>query len=592
MQIGVRLAPLALAWPIALAACNPSAGPEPFDAAPETAASHAPPVDAEGFLGRVTAGYQGWFSATGDASPIGEWTHWAATTSPAPGHVRFELYPDTRDYADADLQATSLGLLGDGRPARLFSSYASGVVDTHFRWMAEAGIDGVGLQRFVGELADPRFLSHRNHVAESVRSAAETWGRIFYVEYDVSGGSQATLVADIEHDWASVIEGTLGLPDSPRYARQDGRPVVLLWGLGFDDRPGTVAQTKDLVAWFKARGCFVGLGVPYEWRTEKGATKPGFLDAYATADLVQPWAVGAVASDAQVDQHFAGVVKQDIAWTKARGIAYQRVVYPGFGWSNWNGGSKNQIPRRAGAFFWRQAYRVREAGISAFIAMFDEYDEGTAIAKAAEDASMAPTGQYFLTLDADGTRVSSDFYLRLAGAATRMIEGQAPWSSTIPVPYGASAPDDPPPGDAPPDDPPPDDPPADTPAGDPVPPQSAWIGPPIPFGAAQAEVVVARLYRAVLGREVDPSGLGAYAPLVAAGELDVVVSALYGSGEFEARRGSLSVQSLAGELYGELLDREGDPGGLGATEQAIAAARAPERTAAMLASAEYAQNNP
>ena len=69
-----------------------------------------------------------------------------------------------------------------------------------------------------------------------------------------------------------------------------------------------------------------------------------------------------------------------------------------------------------------------------YIAMFDEYDEGTAIAKAAEDSSMIPTNQYFLTLDADGVHLSSDFYLRLAGAANNMIKGQSPLTLTVPIP--------------------------------------------------------------------------------------------------------------------------------------------------------------
>ena len=61
-----------------------------------------------------------------------------------------------------------------------------------------------------------------------------------------------------------------------------------------------------------------------------------------------------------------------------------------------------------------------------YVAMFDEYDEGTAIAKAAEDKSMAPIDQYFLTLDADGVHVSSDFYLRLVGDGNRMVRGETP----------------------------------------------------------------------------------------------------------------------------------------------------------------------
>ncbi len=65
--------------------------------------------------------------------------------------------------------------------------------------------------------------------------------------------------------------------------------------------------------------------------------------------------------------------------------------------------------------------------------MFDEYDEGTAIAKAAEDKSMAPTDQYFLTLDADGVHVSSDFYLRLVGDGNRMVKGEIPLQKQHPT---------------------------------------------------------------------------------------------------------------------------------------------------------------
>ena len=65
--------------------------------------------------------------------------------------------------------------------------------------------------------------------------------------------------------------------------------------------------------------------------------------------------------------------------------------------------------------------------------MFDEYDEGTAIAKAAETADMIPTDHYFLTLDADGVRVSSDFYLRLVHDGAQMMKGQIPLQQTHPT---------------------------------------------------------------------------------------------------------------------------------------------------------------
>jgi hypothetical protein len=65
----------------------------------------------------------------------------------------------------------------------------------------------------------------------------------------------------------------------------------------------------------------------------------------------------------------------------------------------------------------------------------DEYDEGTALMKAATDWSMIPTNQYFLTTSADGTWCSSDFQLRVAGAAIEMLKGTRAVTNNVPIPY-------------------------------------------------------------------------------------------------------------------------------------------------------------
>ncbi len=72
---------------------------------------------------------------------------------------------------------------------------------------------------------------------------------------------------------------------------------------------------------------------------------------------------------------------------------------------------------------------------SMYVAMFDEYDEGTAIIKAADSYFAIPTDQYFLTLSADGTYISSDFYLRLVGKATRVFKGLDPLTTNVTIPY-------------------------------------------------------------------------------------------------------------------------------------------------------------
>ncbi len=169
---------------------------------------------------------------------------------------------------------------------------------------------------------------------------------------------------------------------------------------------------------------FLVLGVPYYWRNGFGV-KDGFSNVdFACGDMIQPWSVGAFKSAAEVESaKEVDLIREDKAWCKKQKVEYQRVIWPGFAWSNWNGGQKNQIPRDGGKFIWAQAKTAEEKlGVgktTLFIAMFDEYDEGTAIAKAAENQMQIPTDQYFLTLDADGYNLTSDFYLATAGNITQ-----------------------------------------------------------------------------------------------------------------------------------------------------------------------------
>jgi hypothetical protein len=380
---------------------------------------------------KVYAGYQGWFAAPGDGSPLNNWTHWAGGT-PAPGNQTFELYPDMTGYPATSKFQTGYAALGNGSPATLFSSYPTDVVDKHFSWMQQYGIDGAALQRFGSDISTPSSprTAQRNAITGKARTAAEKYGRGFYVEYDVSGLTDANLEQVLKDDWTKQITGSLHLTDSPMYAREGGKPVVELWGLGFTNRPGTVASGQAIVNWFKSQGIYVIGGVPRGWRTD-GDAKPGFAPVYKAFNMLSPWMVGSTSDTAPQ-------LAADQAAMKANGQDYQPVIYPGFSWANWKGGARNQIPRRSGDYLWTQAANVRKAGVTqAFIAMFDEYDEGTAIAPAASDSSMIPTNQYFQTTSSDGTYVSSDFYLRLAGKATRMITGQDPLTTTVPIPLSA-----------------------------------------------------------------------------------------------------------------------------------------------------------
>ncbi|MER7441407.1 hypothetical protein [Micromonospora avicenniae] len=99
-------------------------------ATPAPAAAASPPGDV---VGKITVGYQGWFSCLGDGAPIGGWWHWSRDRfqPPSPTNTTIVSWPDMRDYVHG--YPTAYPDLGDGQPARLFSSYDQQTVDTHLR---------------------------------------------------------------------------------------------------------------------------------------------------------------------------------------------------------------------------------------------------------------------------------------------------------------------------------------------------------------------------------------------------------------------------------------------------------------------------
>lgn len=380
-------------------------------------------------VGKVIAGYQGWFNAAGDGSPNGGWIHWSKNSS-APGtgsNVNFDLYPDLREYTK--LYATSLQNLNNGQQARLFSSYDQETVNKHFEWMQTYNIDGAALQRFGASTSSTpdNWRTNRDSVAVKVKNAAESYNRKFYIMYDITGMDPNTWDDAVKYDWTNNILGNMNLTSSSAYAKQDGKIVVCIWGIGFNDRPGTAAESLALIQWFKDQNIYVIGGVPTYWRTGVEDSKSGFLSVYQSFDMLSPWYVGRFGGLDGADHFKNNLMQPDLTITNQYGIDYQPVLWPGFSWHNLHGGPQNQIPRLHGDFMWRQAYNAKSLGINTgYVAMFDEYDEGTAIAKAAENAAMIPANHYFLTLDADGVAVSSDFYLRLTGDINRMLKGQIP----------------------------------------------------------------------------------------------------------------------------------------------------------------------
>jgi hypothetical protein len=386
---------------------------------------------------KVLIGYQGWFTCPSDGS--GRWTHWSRGV-PTPETLTVELYPDLSEL-DPDERCEIPGMTISGKPAYLFSSRNRKTVSRHFRWMKDYGLDGVLVQRFVGEIR--RKQQDGDVVLKNIMAAAAESSRTFAIEYDISGGNPATFAQTIKDDWQYLVDN-LKVTSHPRYQHHNGKPVVSVWGIGLNDDghpPADPRAALDLIYWFQTgapipyRATYMG-GTPAHWSslTSDSRTDPAWATVYAAMDVVQPWNVGRYGTLAAVDKWKSDVLLPDVKAAAAHHQLYMPVIFPGFSWHNLKRTAKeNQIPRLGGEFFWRQAYNARMAGATVLkIAMFDEVDEGTAILKAAPHRSDAPDQGYWLTLDADGKELPSDWYLPLAGEITRMFHGDIPPNPKLP----------------------------------------------------------------------------------------------------------------------------------------------------------------
>ena len=381
----------------------------------------AEPVDPEGLDGKVMAGYQGWFTAEGDAAGLG-WIHWGTGRDFGPGQCTVDLWPDVSEYEQTyptDFRHA------DGSVARVFSSADPSTVDTHFRWMREYGIDGVFLQRFGSDLRDARLAEVRTGILDSVRTSAEAYGRIWAPMYDLSGLDGKGVRGLIE-DWKMLVD--TGRVRDGRHLTIGGRPLVAIWGLGFNDgRAYGPDDVRALATFLRDDPAYGGnaimLGVPYHWRTLDGdaVRDEAMLQCIEdVADVVSPWTVGRYASPDDMDRHRERMTP-DVAWCAERGKTYLPVIWPGFRWQNLQRANGNDpgpvLERRGGEFFWSQAVAARQAGATAaYIAMFDEVDEGTAIFKITNDPPTSETESFGTNEPAAG-----DVMLWLSGEINRRL---------------------------------------------------------------------------------------------------------------------------------------------------------------------------
>ena len=122
----------------------------------------------ENLLGKIFAGYQGWFAHPDDGSGIGS-SHLKIREGPyARDNCVIDFWPQSDEY-ERKYPSPEFG------PGfSMFSSYDYSTVRTHFRWLVENSIHGVFLQRFGSDLRDKgsNYWKFKNKVFENVRQAA------------------------------------------------------------------------------------------------------------------------------------------------------------------------------------------------------------------------------------------------------------------------------------------------------------------------------------------------------------------------------------------------------------------------------------
>lgn len=370
-------------------------------------------------VGKITAGYQGWFACVGDGSPINGWWHWTQDWGkiPSVSNEGMKSWPDMHDYTHQ--YNTGFDKLGDGGAATLFSSYDDQTVDVQFSWMQQYGIDAAALQRFNPTGGEGPI---RDAITAKVKTAAEKYGIKFYIMYDVSGWTN--MQSEIKTDWTNKMKA---YSSSPAYAIQNDKPVVCIWGFGFNDdnHNFTTDQCLDVIHWFKQQGCYVIGGVPTHWRDQNSDSRPGFISVYKAFNMLSPWMIGRIGSASDEDNFYANVNTPDIAYCKANGIDYQPCILPG---------DLQDRQRKHGDFMWRQFYNMTKLKVQGmYISMFDEFNESNQIAKTAATQADVPVGSGFLALDEDGTPCSSDYYLRLTDDGGKMFKGQTALTATRPT---------------------------------------------------------------------------------------------------------------------------------------------------------------
>ncbi|KAB8349713.1 hypothetical protein FH972_023728 [Carpinus fangiana] len=340
--------------------------------------------------GMTVWGYQGWYT--------GNWKWFSPAeviAGPPTGDQRVltDYIPYVADYPEECREPTNF-VLADGSTANWYYSNCSAVVEKHFQYMQKYKIDGVFVQRFDGA-ANPndQYYEAGVQVLQWVRQYAEQYGKYFAVEYDYSGlkpsSDPSTYLSILKDDFTKTVKP---LFDSPSYIYQDGKPVIEIYGGGFDNG-GTGPQFQSLFDTMASTGVtpWKILGVPWTWQQQQPpANDPNQnWDLFQSVDCIQPWGVGSYNSASDFANYYKNALKTGKATADSLGIKFSPVIHAGTENSNAAFNKSSGVPK--GAFGQGRANstllqyslgNVTSADLKphfVFGAMFDEYTEGSQI---------------------------------------------------------------------------------------------------------------------------------------------------------------------------------------------------------------------
>lgn len=421
------------------------------------------PVILEG--ARLTVGYQGWFATPGDSS-LNRWNHWFEGNNQ--DQPTQDLWPLVNESDYPDRIQTEL-TDNNGRPVYLYSNAHQSTANTHVSWMRQYGLQAYFVGRFLEPFSNnAKFAEFRNTVMQNMIDATQDtlYGgkelkvAIFYnLTTNPKASGEKDYLNELWEDWKDVVDNKRWTSEE-RYLTKDGKPVIRIYGIGYKNRPSgiTAPEAQDLIRRFtdpthpeyrdRYQAYLIG-GVPSKWYVggNEAYNSKEWLDVYESYDMIQPWLVNRYQDQQEVDQWMKNIMTEDLTrinelHASGRDVGYLPLIFPGFSWYNLNG-VYNVAPRDGGEFYWQQAYRIAELGVTnLMIANFDEVDEGTAIYKCAVNDKQVPDSTQFTERkrflhynsgEPAEENYPADWYLKITREIRKMLLGTTPLTPDLPI---------------------------------------------------------------------------------------------------------------------------------------------------------------